>query len=106
MVKAATLVFCSIQQHFRDIWAKFGIPNSPESPDIGQNSDSSISNFRISGQSFIHKNCQNSRTSHDTDMKLGQVTKLEKRNIATSKSFDYDVMLKNCDANVFFLIYG
>ena len=33
----------------RDIRAKFGIPNSPESPDIGQNSDGGISDFRISG---------------------------------------------------------
>ena len=33
----------------RDIRAKFGIPNSPESLDIGQNSDGGISDFRISG---------------------------------------------------------
>ena len=47
----------------RDIRATFDIPNSPQSPDIGQN-----------------ENCHNTRTSNDTDMKLGPVTKLDKRN--------------------------
>ena len=28
-----------------------GIPNLPQSPDIGENSDEGISDFRISGQS-------------------------------------------------------
>ena len=59
----------------RDVRAKFGIPNSPQSPDIGQNSDGAISDFRISGQSFINGNCHNSRTSDDIDMKLGSETK-------------------------------
>ena len=59
MVKAEALAFYSIQQHFtRDICAKFGIPNLPQPPDIGQNSDDGISNFRISGQSLI-KELQN-----------------------------------------------
>ena len=45
----------SIQQHFiKDIRAKFGIPNLPQSPDIRQNSDKGISDFRISGQSLIN----------------------------------------------------
>ena len=58
-VKAVTLVFCSIQQHFiRDVPAKFGFPNSPQYPDIGQNSDGGISDFGISGQSLIKGNCQ------------------------------------------------
>ena len=35
--------------------------------------------FRVSGQSFINKNCDNSRTSHDIDIKLGSVAKLDKR---------------------------
>ena len=48
MVKAITL------WHFiRDIHAKFGISNSPQSLDIGQNSDGGISNFWISGQCLI-----------------------------------------------------
>ena len=34
--KAVSLGFCNIQLHFvRDIHAKFGIPISPQSPDIG-----------------------------------------------------------------------
>ena len=81
-----------------DIRAKFGIPNSPKSPDTGQNSDE----FRISGQSFINKNCRNSRTSHDIDMKLGPVTKVDKRIMATSKMSDDDVTSINCDVIVFF----
>ena len=39
-------------------------------------------------------------------MKLGPVTKLDKRNKTTSKKFDDDVMMQNCDAIVIFLIYG
>ena len=73
MVKAVTLAFCSI------------IPNSPQSQDIWQNSDGDISDFRISGQSFIKRQCHNSRTSDDIDMKLGPVIKLDKRNKKTSK---------------------
>ena len=73
MVKAVTPTFCSIKYNFiRDIRAKFGIPESPQSPDIGQNSDGCISDFRISGQSLIKENYHNSRTSDDIDMKRGQ----------------------------------
>ena len=39
-------------------------------------------------------------------MKLGPVTKIDKRNTATSRKFDDDVMLGNCDVIVFFPIYG
>ena len=39
-------------------------------------------------------------------MKLGPVTKLDKRNKTTSKQFDNDVMSKNCDVIAIFLIYG
>ena len=60
-----------------DIRTKFGIPNSPQSPDIEQNSNGGISDFRISGQSLLKENCHNSRTSHDIVMKLGPGTKLE-----------------------------
>ena len=76
----------SIWQHFiRDVRAKFGIPNSPQSPDIRQNSDGGISEFRISRQSLIKGNCHNSRASDDIDMKLGTVTKIDKRNKTTLK---------------------
>ena len=81
MVKDVTLEFCSIQQHsIRDIRAKFCIHNLPQSPDIGQNSDRSIFDFRISGKSLMKENCHKSRTSDDIDMKLGPVTKVDKRN--------------------------
>ena len=73
IAKAVTLAFCSIWQHFIiDIHAKFGIPNSLQSLDIWQNSDESISHFRISGQSLIKKNCHNSRNRDDIGMKLGR----------------------------------
>ena len=80
-VKAATLALCNFQWHFiRDVRAKFGILYSPQSPDIGQNSERGISDFQISGQSLIKRNCHNSRTSDDIDMRLGPVTKLDKKN--------------------------
>ena len=61
------------------------ITNSSQSPDIGQNSDGGISDFRISGQSFIKENCHNSRTSDNIDMRLGPITELNKKNEVTSK---------------------
>ena len=64
---------------YRNIRAKFGVLNSPQSPDTGQNSDNSIYDFHISGHS-LKENCHNSRTSDAIDMKLGPVTKLDKRN--------------------------
>ena len=79
----------------RDIRAKFDIRNSPQSSDIGQNSDEGISDFRISGQSLIKRNCHNSRNIDDIDMKLGLVTKLEKRNKTMSKKFDDDFNVKS-----------
>ena len=39
-------------------------------------------------------------------MKLGPVTKLDKRNKTTSKKFDKDVISANCDVIVIFPIYG
>ena len=39
-------------------------------------------------------------------MTLGQITKLNKRNETTSKKFDDDAMLENCDIIVTFPIYG
>ena len=42
--------------------------------------DMCISNFQISGQSFVKRNCCNSRTSDNIDMKLEPVTKLDKKN--------------------------
>ena len=39
-------------------------------------------------------------------MKLGPVTKLDKRNKTTSKKFDDDIMSENCDVIVIFWIFG
>ena len=64
-----------------------------------------ISDFPISGQSLIKENCHNSRTRDDIDMKLEQVTKLDKRNKTTSKEFDIDVMLENYDV-IIIRIFG
>ena len=77
-----------------------------QSTDIGQNSDRGTSNFRISGQFLIKENCHNSRTKDDISMKLGPVIKLEKRNKITSKKFDDDVMLANCDIIVIYRQFG
>ena len=55
-----------------------------------------ISDFRISGQSLVKGNCHNSRTSDDIDIKLGPITKIDKRN-KNVKKVDNDVMSKNCD---------
>ena len=39
-------------------------------------------------------------------MKVGPVTKLDKKNKTTSKKFNDDVMLKDCDVIAIFPIYG
>ena len=57
-------------------------------------------------KSIINKNCYNSRTSNDIDVKPGPVTTLDKRNMATWKKFNSGVMPTNYDVIVFFLIYG
>ena len=54
----------------------------------------------------MNKNCHDSRTSHDIDMKRRPATKLDKRNTATSKKFNDDVMSANCDVIAFIPIYG
>ena len=74
--------------------------------DIGQNSDGGISDFRISGQSFIKGNCHNFRTSDDIDTKLEWKTKPDKRNKTTSKIFDEDFISKNCAVVAIFSNYG
>ena len=49
---------------------KSGIPNSPQCPDIHQNSDEGISDFRISAQSLIKESRRNSTTSNEIDMQI------------------------------------
>ena len=86
MVKAVTLEFYSIQEHFiKNIRGKFSFPNSFQSPDIGKNSDRDISTLFPWSIHLIKENCYISRTSNDFGMKFGKITKLVKRNTATSK---------------------
>ena len=73
------------------IRAKFGVPNSPQSRDIGQNSDKGISDFRSIIKVKVNKSKSiphNSRTSDDINMKYRTVTNLDKGNKTTSKKFD------------------
>ena len=74
----------------------------PQSRDIGQNSDRAISDFGISGQFKIKENCYNSRTSDDIDMKLGPITKLDKRNKTTSKNLTMTSCRKTVTSLSFF----
>ena len=61
-----------------------------------------MSDFRISGQSLIKKNCYNSKTSDDIDIKLGPVTKFDKGNKSTSRKFDDEVISEYCDVIAIF----
>ena len=60
--------------------------------------------FSISGRSLINEKCHNSRTSNDTDMKFGPVTKLDIRKVPMSKKLDDNVMSANYDIIVHFSI--
>ena len=109
-IRTRTTKFCSFLID-RQIFVDCCYENDPQfsyfiKPIIGQNSDSGISNYRISGQSFIKENCHNSRNSDDIDMKHGPVTKLDRRNKTTSKKFDVYIMSENCDVIVIFQIFG
>ena len=74
----------------RDFRSKFGIPNSSQSPDIGQNSYGGILDFPIFGQSLI-KRIVITPEPVMIDIKLGPVTKLHKKNKTTLKKFYDDV---------------
>ena len=65
-----------------------------------------ISDFRISGQSFIKENCNNPRSNDDIDMKLKPVTKHDKRNKTTSKNSDDVIISPNCDVIIICLVFG
>ena len=65
-----------------------------------------MSDFQISGQSFIKENFHNTRSSDDTDINLGSVTILNKRSKTTSKKITNDVSSENCDVIVIFRIFG
>ena len=77
-----------------------------QSPDIGENAGEGVFDFQISGQSLTKQNCLNSRTSDDIDIKLGPVTKLDKRNKTILKKTDDDAMKGNCDIILIFPIYS
>ena len=62
--------------------AKCGIPNSLQSPDIGQNSDGYFRFLDFWSVRYKRKLPQ-LQTSIDIDMKLGPVTKLDEKNTAT-----------------------
>ena len=97
-VKAVTLVFPA----FSNILLERFVPNFSQSPDNGQNSDGVISDFRISDQSLIKRICHNSRTSDGIDIKLGPVTKLDKRNKMTSKNLMMTLCRKIVTLSTFF----
>ena len=84
--------------------AKFGILYSPQFPDIWQNLDGGISVLDFWSIPYKGKlSCH--RTSVDIDMKLGPVTKLDKRN-KTSEKFDDAVMPGNCEVIGILPIYS
>ena len=49
-------------------------------------SDKGIPDVQISGQSPINEHCHNSRTNTQIKIKLGPVTKLDKRNTTISEN--------------------
>ena len=55
---------------------------------------------------LINKNCRNFRSSNDIDMKLGTVTKPDKKNTTTLKKFYDDIVSVNYDVIVIFSFYG
>ena len=54
----------------------------------------------------MNKNCHNPRTSNYIDIKLGSLTKLDKRDTAVSEIFDDNVVSGNYDPPVIFRVYG
>ena len=53
----------------------------------------------------MNKNCHNSRTSDDIEMKLWPVNKINKKKKPESKTFEYNIIPENCDIIVIFPIY-
>ena len=66
-----------------------------------------ICNFRISAQSFIKRNCHNSGTSDDIDMKLGRVTKLQKTQTSNFKTQQHQkkLTMTSCQKIVMSLLF-
>ena len=101
------MVFCSIKYLFiRDVHTKFDILSSLQCSDIGENSDGGNSWFVVKfGVTLINKDCHNSRTSDDIDMKLRLLAKFDKRNTKMWKR----LMMTSCQEIItslgFFSIY-
>ena len=51
---------------------------------------------------LLQKSCHNSGISNDLDVKLGPVTKLDKRNTTTSEKLDDEILLAKDDIIVTF----
>ena len=101
-VKSGTLAFCSIQ----DFLSETFIPTlvsliCPNLQILGKTQMGVFPISGISGQFLI-----SSKTSDDIDMKLGSVTKIDKRKTKTTKKFLDDVMSANCDVIIIFAIYS
>ena len=64
--------------------------------------------FRFLDSWSIHykKNCHNSRTNDNIEMKLGPVTKPDKKNKATLKKIEDNVISRSCDVVVIFPVFG
>ena len=62
-----------------------------------------ISRFLV--KSFLSKNGYNPRTSNNTDIKLGPLTKIDKINMTTSKHFNNDLVSASYDVIIYFLIH-
>ena len=85
MVETVNLLFSRITWLFiRDIHTKFGVPKSLHSPDIWyQTGIFPIPKILV--KSIINKSCHNYRANNDTNVKLGPLTKLDKKNTTMSK---------------------
>ena len=81
------------------------LTNIPSLLILGKTQTEGASDFRIYVQSLIKENCRNFRTSDAINMKLGQITKLDKRNKKSSNDFGGDVISANQDVIVIFPIY-
>ena len=88
--EAVNLTFCSINELF-----------IRESSDINQKLDGFISNFRNSGQILYKKNCHNSRTSEEIEMKFEPGTKLGKRTRTTWKKLTMTSVQQNTKSSSF-----
>ena len=60
----------------------------------------SVSEFLV--KSFINKHCHNSGTGNNIDIKFRLVTKLDKKNVMTSKGFENCIMSENYDVIILF----